>query len=172
MSRPTNSKIQSLWRKFSDKLFRESFSSSLIGTRVAAQIQTLREDRGMSQSKLAELTGMQQSRISLLEDPSYDRMNMQTLKRIAAAFDVGLSVSFVPFSELLQSMGSSSEHGYSVRSFSEDAIPETPSKNWALNASVITSDSNAGSLQIHPKSDFVIPSMRFVMKDEIRAAQH
>ena len=43
---------------------------------------------------------MKQSAISRLESPDYGNLNIKTLRRIASAFDVGLIVRFVPFSEL------------------------------------------------------------------------
>jgi transcriptional regulator with XRE-family HTH domain len=61
-----------------------------------------REARHWTQTDLAKEVGMAQSRISLLEDPSYEKFSLTTLKRLASAFDVALIVRFVPFSELAQ----------------------------------------------------------------------
>jgi len=49
-----------------------------------------------------ELTGIKQQAISRLENPSYGKATLTTLKKIAAAFDVGLLVEFVPFSQLIK----------------------------------------------------------------------
>jgi len=44
---------------------------------------------------------MLQPRIAVLEDPSYEKHSLTSLKRIAFAYDVALVVRFVSFSELL-----------------------------------------------------------------------
>ena len=44
---------------------------------------------------------MNQNMIYRLENPSYGRATISTLKRIAAVFDVALVVRFVPFSQLI-----------------------------------------------------------------------
>ena len=118
----TNSRIKSLWGKFRNKEFRESFLTSRLSTNIAAQIQTMREDRGWTQEQLAEASGMAQSRISLLEDPSYERMSVSTLKRLASAFDVGLSIRFVPYSVLLRDAVATGPSYFSVVSFADDTL--------------------------------------------------
>jgi hypothetical protein len=55
----------------------------------------------MSQEKAMEKLGMNQNAISRLENPYYGKATLTTLKRIAAAHDVGLLVEFVPFSRLV-----------------------------------------------------------------------
>jgi len=129
-----NSRVVSLWRKFRNKAFRDTFSNAQLATGVAAQIQTMREDRGLTQAELASATGMAQSRISLLEDPSYDRMSLSTLKRVASAMDVALSVKFIPHSDLLREVAVPSSHKFSVASFEQDTCPEVPSVGWQMTA--------------------------------------
>ena len=47
------------------------------------------------------LAEMAQPRISVMEDANYARFSLNTLKRLASAFDCGLIVRFAPFSELV-----------------------------------------------------------------------
>jgi len=54
-----------------------------------------------SQDRLAKETGMNQNAISRLESPEYGKATITTLKRLAAEFDVGLIVRFVPFSAVV-----------------------------------------------------------------------
>lgn len=136
MPNNTNTKITRLWARFRDKLFRDAFVESEISATIAAQIATMRKDRDWTQSDLANATGMAQSRISLLEDPSYDRMSITTLKRIASAFDVALAVRFVPFSEILRRAADDSEGRLSVASFAQDAGPAMPDQEWSAFATV------------------------------------
>lgn len=42
-----------------------------------------------------------QETLSQWENPNYGNYTLRTLKKLAAAFDVGLLVRFVPFSELI-----------------------------------------------------------------------
>src|SRR5580693_8616767 len=67
---------------------------------VAAQIKVLREQRGLSQQELAELLGTQQAGISRLENTGYAAWKVQTLARLARAFDVRLRISFEEFGTL------------------------------------------------------------------------
>jgi len=79
---------------------RTRFVESHLDKKLAFQIRSLRGDS--SQEKVEELTGIKQQAISRLENPSYGKATLTTLKKIAAAFDVGLLVEFVPFSQLIK----------------------------------------------------------------------
>jgi transcriptional regulator with XRE-family HTH domain len=115
-----NSVSAALARKFQDKAYRDGFVGAQLSDGIAAQIALLRERVGMSQAQLAEAAGMKQSRISVLENPSYEGVNTTTLKRIAAAFDVALIVRFVPFSELLNWAVNFDEDQLAPSSYSRD----------------------------------------------------
>lgn len=122
MSYHIYTRVKNIWRKFSNPSYRYAFVLSNISTTVAAQIETMRNDRGWTQAQLAEAAGMRQSRISVLEDPSNTSVNIKTLTRIAKACDVALMVQFVPFSRVARWSAESSITGFSVPSFSEDGI--------------------------------------------------
>lgn len=95
------SKIKSLWQDLTDKEIRADYMSERISSDLAYQIFSLREQRGWTQEDLALRYGVSnsQSRISRLET-SCDGVSLNTLKKLASAFDVALSVKFVPFSQL------------------------------------------------------------------------
>jgi transcriptional regulator with XRE-family HTH domain len=61
----------------------------------------MRDREGWSQQELARNVGMNQNAVSRLENPSYGKPTITTLKRLAASFDVALVVRFVPFSQLI-----------------------------------------------------------------------
>lgn len=84
-----------------DEEYRQAFVAEDVGVGLAFQIKLLREDRDLKQEELGHLIGSRQSTISQLENPNYGRYSLETLKQLAAAFDVGLLVKFVPFSELV-----------------------------------------------------------------------
>jgi transcriptional regulator with XRE-family HTH domain len=67
---------------------------------MAFQIRSMRDRESWSQEELAERVGMNQNAISRLENPSYGKATITTLKRLARVFDVALMIQFVPFSRL------------------------------------------------------------------------
>lgn len=96
------SKIKTLWKRLASKNYRDAFVSAKIDADLAGQIYALRDQRGLTQDELGQIALMAQSRIAKLEG-SCEGVSLATLKRLAAAFDVGLQVRFVPFNELIAS---------------------------------------------------------------------
>ena len=105
--------------KFFRKKYRDVFGTSITGT-TAAQIRSMREEKGWSQEQLAEEATMGQARISLLENPNYQSLSLNTLKRIANVFDVALVVRFVPFSKLFELLDNESQGTLAVASFESE----------------------------------------------------
>jgi transcriptional regulator with XRE-family HTH domain len=87
---------------FQDKAYAQAYAEDFLNAAIATQIKVLREDRGLTQSQLADLAGMKQSRISVMEDVNYGSWNLKTLLRLAAAFDVALNVSFESFGKVIR----------------------------------------------------------------------
>src|SRR6185437_12000514 len=100
--------------------YREAFVEENIRTGLAFQIRALREKHRLSQAQLGEKAGMPQNAVSRLEDPDYGRFTIKTLVRLAAAFDVGLSVKFVSFRALLDSLEDLRPETLAVPSFREE----------------------------------------------------
>jgi transcriptional regulator with XRE-family HTH domain len=94
--------MNKIWKKMlRSKEYRDAYVAAHLSNTVAAQIFLLREREDWTQKQLADATGMRQSRISALEDPNYENFEVGTLRRLASAFDVALSIRFVPFSDVL-----------------------------------------------------------------------
>lgn len=70
--------------------------------KLAVEIRTLRERKGLSQRQLAELVGTTQSAIARLEGGRISP-SLPTLDRIAAALDAEVSVTFTDHQELVTS---------------------------------------------------------------------
>jgi len=87
-----------------NKEYRDAFVAEHINTGVPFQIRALREEKGRewTQKELGVRARMAQETISRIEDPNYGKLTLKTLKRLASAFDVGLMIRFVPFSELVE----------------------------------------------------------------------
>lgn len=85
-----------------DKTYRDAFVEEHIRTGIPFQIRALREKAKWKQKELGQRANMAQERISVLEDPDYSKFTISTLLKLASAFDVGLTVRFVPFSKVLK----------------------------------------------------------------------
>jgi transcriptional regulator with XRE-family HTH domain len=83
------------------KKVREQFVSSHLSKGIAFQIRATRDRLGWNQDRLAKEVGMTQNAISRLESPEYGKPTITTLKRLAAALDIGIVVHFVPFSQMI-----------------------------------------------------------------------
>jgi transcriptional regulator with XRE-family HTH domain len=103
-----------------DPEYRKAFVASQINFGIPFQIRALLKKRGKTQEWLAEMTGMLQPRISGLMSPGKTRPNIETLRRLAEAFDCGLAVRFVPFSELARWSDEFDPETFNVPDFADD----------------------------------------------------
>lgn len=116
--------------KFKDKDFRHAYVGARIKKDIAFQIRALRKKMRWSQKDLARRVGMEQSRISVLENPSYEKgYQTETLRRIAEVFDVALVVRFGPFRELLDWADQLAPSNFSIPSFDEDVQDTSATTN-------------------------------------------
>lgn len=93
---------QKLKNEFKEKEYAHAYAEGFLNSYIATQIKVLREQRGWSQERLAQEAQMKQERISVLEDVDYGSWSLNTLRRLAAAFDVALTVSFETFGKKIQ----------------------------------------------------------------------
>ena len=114
-----------LWEKMRDKPYRDTFVAAHLSTNIAAQIQTIREQRGWTKKQLAQEAGMSPSRITVMEDPSYEKFTLTTLKRLASAFDVALVTRFTPFSDLVDWVAELSPERLETPEFENDALSQS-----------------------------------------------
>lgn len=115
-------------KKWGNSEYRHAYMESAIEQGVAWQIRINRERRGLSQSDLARLIGSKQSAISRVEDESYGRHRLETLVKIANAFDCVLQVRFVPYSKLARDSEDLSPTALYARSYVEEIqnVPDSP----------------------------------------------
>ena len=113
--------FRDVWNSFAkSKKYREAFTFSLFKRMVPFQIRALRKQREWSQEQLAKSANLTQGVVSRAEDPDYGNLTINTIRRIAAGFDVAFIVKFVPFSELDKWFLDLSEVSVQVRSFEEE----------------------------------------------------
>lgn len=103
-----------------DKQIREAYIRSKVSTSVASQIRALRRRERLTQAGLAQLAEMKQSRISAMEYPGGNQVNVETLVRLAAALKVGLTVRFGSFSEMLNWENNFSQDEFTVTNLDDD----------------------------------------------------
>ena len=119
------SSISKLWRKLRNKAYRDGYTEAQLSIEIPFQIWALRKARGWTQAQLAERCGIPQARISHIEQPGRDPLSLRTLYRLASAFDVGLLVQFVSFSESVRREAAFNPETFRVTSFEDDHFEET-----------------------------------------------
>jgi transcriptional regulator with XRE-family HTH domain len=93
-----------LRKRISDKAYAHAYVDEYLNVSIASQIKALRDQRGLTQEQLAELAGMKQARICVVENVNYSSWTINTLRKLAEAFDVTLRVSFETFGSTLNGM--------------------------------------------------------------------
>jgi transcriptional regulator with XRE-family HTH domain len=113
---------ESLLEKLTDPTYREAFISEEIDTGIPMQLRAMREKRGWNQKYIAEKMDTKQPRFSLMEKPGYGNFSLNTLKKLASIFNVGLIVSFVPFSEMIDFVDGFGRKRLEIPSFCDEYI--------------------------------------------------
>src|SRR6266508_4112760 len=132
-------------RLLKSKEYRDAYVLEHIKKGVAFQIRTLREDRDWTQGDLGDAMGKPRNVISRIEDPNYGKTTLTTLREVAAAFDVGLLVKFVPFSRLVREYEDVSPARLSARSITS-AEEVAALSEWAKQERVDASLSKASAI--------------------------
>lgn len=105
---------------FFDEEYRRAYAEDFLNTKIALQIHTLRKQRGWTQEELAKRIGTKQSGIARLENVNYSRWKVETLKKIAEAFDVVFVCGFISFSSFLNEEKDFGRKVLEQPSFNED----------------------------------------------------
>jgi len=113
-------KYKQIVNNLTSKEYRDLYVENHITNGIAFQIHSMRDSRKWTQKKLAESIGTKQGVVSRLENPNYGKYSLDTLKKVAASFDVALLVSFVPFSELVARTTSLTNRCMDVPSYEDD----------------------------------------------------
>lgn len=100
--------------------YRHAYMESSIAQGIAWQIKINREKRQLSQRALAVKVGSRQSAISRAEDATYGSHSLETLVKIANAFDCALQVRFVPYSTLARDSEDLSPEALYTESYDEE----------------------------------------------------
>lgn len=135
-----NELTEKLKQEFRDKETRQIYADDFLNTSIATQLKVLREQRGLTQTELAELAGMRQERISVLEDVNYSSWTINVLRRLADAFDLRLSVKFESFGSFLYEFETFDRQTLERPSFEDDiefhGMPQTTAQVIRLNTNI------------------------------------
>jgi transcriptional regulator with XRE-family HTH domain len=107
---------------FRNKDYRHSYADEFLNETVATQIKTLREQRGWRQVDLAREAGMPQSMVARLENVNYSSWSINTLRKLARAFDVRLRVTFESFGSIIGEFESFSRQSLQRDQFDIDPV--------------------------------------------------
>lgn len=139
--------VDRLKKDFKDVQYRHVYDDGFLNSLIATQIKVLREERGWTQAILADKAGMNQSRISELEDVNFGSWTIRTLRRLAKAFDLRLKISFEEFGTLLHDFRDLNRRSLSRRSFDADmafaAIAGTVEASASANKKAVNPFGNA-----------------------------
>lgn len=130
----TREQTQQIARSLADKAYSEEFVAAEIATTIPFQIRAMRKERQWTQTALAAKTGQYQKTISDFENPDIGPQRIDSLRRIAAVFDVGLIVRFAPFSELVEWSATMSKRSHFVPSRIKDSRLHAQQKGQSLKA--------------------------------------
>ena len=114
-------KIRTSKRLAKSKERRDAFVASHIREGLCFQIRALRKQRKWTQKDLGKKARFNQSKVSDFENPNYSSdLNLDTVKRLASAFDVAVIVRFVSFSGLIGWVSDLAPSSLEVPSFDDD----------------------------------------------------
>jgi transcriptional regulator with XRE-family HTH domain len=86
---------------FEDHEYAHVYIQSHVLDRLAMQVYALRNQRGLNQTELAELSGIGQGKISKIETGDFESLNLKTLFKLAEALDVAPVVKFDRFTNAI-----------------------------------------------------------------------
>jgi transcriptional regulator with XRE-family HTH domain len=139
----------SLVKRLLKRPFRNAFVEEHVKTAVPHQIRAMRKKEGWTQIGLAQRARTSQSAITRIEDTNYGNLSINTLLKVAAAFDVGLLVKFVPFNRLVREFEDLSAAALVPRPFKKDLAALSP---WASEITA-QSDNTARAERIQQIDD-------------------
>lgn len=151
--------------KLKDKTYRDNYVLEHLCTVLATQIQTLRHSQNLTQGELGKKIGTAQNVISRLEDPDYGKFSLQTLLKLASAFDVALTVKFTSFGNFALEFSDISTNNLIVVPFDEELRSAELPNTRQLAGSTVSSlteglskeESFLGSKKVDPSKSTPMP---------------
>lgn len=114
--------IDKVKKSFKSKEYRHAYVDEFLDVSIATQIKILRQQRKWGQKHLAKLVGMEQPRISVMENVNYSSWSINTLRKLAKAFDLTLRVSFESFGDRIKEIERFNRKALERPSFKDDSV--------------------------------------------------
>lgn len=153
--------MRDIWNRlcaeFKDEDARREYADEFLDTMISLQIRALRQERKWNQKQFGDRVpeGMEQQQVSLLESADYSSWTITTLKRLAAAFDLRLRVTFESFGSLRDDLLALRRQDLQRPSFGDDPAftevatgeeaSEPAGKEWSWAAVAASSPSESAS---------------------------
>lgn len=150
-----------LKEEFKDREVRHIYCGDFLNSSIATQIKVLREERNITQSDLAKLAGMRQSRIAAIEDVNYSSWCISTLRRIAEAFDLALTVQFDSFGAKLADIVNFKRDFLEKPSFENDPVFQADYDMEPIKHPEEASSKEDFDEKMEAGDQILIPSTRF-----------
>jgi len=138
--------IERLKNDLKDEEARFAYAEAVTNTFLTAQIKALQEQRELTQEKLAELVGTQQSGISRWLNSGFSSCKVESLRKFARAYGVRLRISFEEFGTLPTDVGGFSKERLAPRKFEDDPV-FNPQKEQEPEKAAAASHFGLGSLK-------------------------
>lgn len=116
------------WRKLSSKEYREAYSETQMSVDILFQVEALARSHNKTLSDLVK-----EADAPLAQLEGEEPISPETLHRLAAVFDVGLMVRFVPFSDLVYWESVFDPNTFDVTAFNDDRLPGLDILESAMN---------------------------------------
>ncbi len=123
------------------KEYREALVEASTINGLPFQIRAMQAARGWTQEELGRRADMKQAQISYLAAPGYRGYTLKTLWRLAGAFDCGLLVRFVPFSEHIDRLAGLIPDDVNVPSLEDDLGLDWPGFSSFIPMAITANDS-------------------------------
>ena len=120
-SKPVSER-KALARHLESREFRTALKRADIANGISFQLRAMMHARGWNQRDLARESGIKQPLISKYLR-GYENYTVQTLDKLADAFDVSLAVRFEPYSQLVERHLNLSPESLRVPSYAEEPRP-------------------------------------------------
>jgi hypothetical protein len=118
--------VDKLKNAFKSKDYRHAYADEFLNVSIATQIKVLREQqqRKWTQAELGNRVNppMKQTRISVMENVNYSSWSINTLRKLAEAFDLRLRVSFESFGSLVNEIEQFNRKALERHSFENDPV--------------------------------------------------
>ena len=114
--------VERLKKDFKNQEYRHGYVDEFLNFSIATQIKVLREDCGWTQEELASRADMKQASISRVENVNYSSWSINTLRRLAEAFDLTLRVTFEDFGTRLSDIERFGRETLERYSFEDDPV--------------------------------------------------